>query len=208
MKKLLLLLSVFSVLTMNVNATKHTVSISELAYSPALLSVHIGDTVTIDGTISHPLLQVSKTTWTNNGTAALSGGFGPTTKSYTFTVTAADTIYYICTAHVQFGMKGRVIVAPLSGINEIPSENFAVALYPNPVTTKATVRLTSPGTGQVKIMLFSMNGQMEKDLTPGLSNQNGDYYCEFDASRMSSGNHFVMVTEGSNRVVKKFEVIK
>ncbi len=208
MKKLVILLAVFSAMTLNVHATKHTITFSGLAYSPVVLSAHIGDTVTINASVSHPLLQVSKATWTAGGTAALAGGFGPSTTNLTFTIGTADTIYYICTAHVQFGMKGKIAVSQFSGIHDTPSAEFSVSLFPNPVTTTGTIKMTAAGNNPVKIGMYSINGQLEKDLTPDLTLRNGDYYCQFDASRLASGYHFVMVTEGSNRLVKKFEIIK
>lgn len=208
MKKLVVLLSVLSVLTLNVSATKYTVTISGLAYSPVLLSAHIGDTVTINGSVSHPLLQVSKATWVANGTTALAGGFGPVTKNVTFTISSADTIYYICVDHVQYGMKGSIAVAKLSGIPETPVEAFSVSLFPNPVSSTATVKLTATGNNPVKISVYSINGQLEKDLTPELTILNGDYYCQFDATRLASGNHFIMATDGTKRTVKKFEIIR
>lgn len=51
MKKMVVLLAVFTALTLQVNATKHTVTISGFTYSPALLTAHIGDTITTADTV-------------------------------------------------------------------------------------------------------------------------------------------------------------
>ena len=208
MKKIVVLFAVFTALTLQVNATKHTVAISGFTYSPALLSAHIGDTITIDASTSHPLLQVSKATWTSAGTTALAGGFGPTTKNYTYTVTSADTVYYICTAHVQFGMKGRVVISPATGINEFPTDQLSVSVYPNPATTTATVKLSSFGNNPVSVFVFSINGQLEKDLSSTSTTLNSESYYQFDAGTMPSGSHLIMVSDGRNKIVKKFEVIR
>jgi plastocyanin len=208
MKKLFTLIAFFAALTIQVNATKHTISISGSTYSPALLTVHLGDTVTISGSIPHPLAQVSKATWNNNGATSLPGGFGPTTKSYTFTMSTSDTIYYVCTAHVDFGMKGRIVVGQFSGIDDLPSDRMTVSLYPNPVTATGTIKLGSIGTNPVSVRIFDITGQMEKDLSSSLINVDGDYYAQFDASRMTSGFHFALVSDGKSKVVKKFEVIR
>jgi plastocyanin len=208
MKKIFLLLAAFSVLTLQVNATKHTVLTSGTSYSPALLTVHIGDTVTISASASHPLLQVSKATWTANDDAALTGGFGPTSKSTTIIVSTRDTIYYICVAHISLGMKGRIIVGQFSGIDTPQPEPFSVTVFPNPVTSTGTVRLNSSGPNPVSVFVFSINGQLEKDLSSESSSLNGETYYLFDASTMSSGNHFIMVSDGRNKTVRKFEVIR
>jgi plastocyanin len=209
MKKIVLLLAVFATITIQVSATRHTITTTgSSTYSPALLTVHIGDTVTISASTFHPLVQVSKSTWNSNGTLALAGGWGPTTKNLTFTVVKADTIYYVCTAHAEFGMKGRLVVAQFTGINELPAENLSVSVYPNPVTSTATVRFTNSGKSAVTVNVFNITGQLEKDLTAALTQVNGDYYCEFDASRMTAGLHFVLVSDGLNKIVKRFEVIR
>ncbi len=208
MKKTIALFTFFAALTLNVNATKHTITTSGLVYSPASLTVRMGDTVTISANNAHPLLQVSKATFNSNGGAALAGGFGPTTKNYTFTVTAADTIYYICTAHIDYAMKGKIIVAPASGIDASVTPAMDIALYPNPVTTTGTVRLTSDGKNPLSVQIYSINGQLLKDLTPGLTQQNGEYYVQFDATSLASGNHFVLATDGRKKVVRRFEVVR
>jgi len=205
---MVVLLAVFAALTLQVNATKHTVTISGFIYSPALLSAHIGDTITINATSGHPLVQVSKATWNNDGAAALAGGWGTKTANYTFTITTADTVYFVCSAHVSFGMKGRVVIAPSAGINELPADQLSVSVYPNPVTSTGTVKLSSFGTNPVLVYVFSINGQLEKDLSSTPTNLNGEYYYQFDAGTMPSGNHFIMVSDGRNKIVRKFEVIR
>ncbi|TSA34264.1 MAG: T9SS C-terminal target domain-containing protein [Porphyromonadaceae bacterium] len=208
MKKMVILLAVFTALTLQVNATKHTVAISGFTYSPALLSAHIGDTITINATGSHPLVQVSKATWNSSEAIVLAGGWGTKTSNYTFTVSSADTIYYVCSAHVSFGMKGRVVIAPSAGINEFSADQLSVAVYPNPMTSTGTVKLSSSGTNPVSVYVFSINGQLEKDLSSTPTNLNGEYYYQFDAGTMPSGNHFIMVSDSRNKIVKKFEVIR
>jgi plastocyanin len=208
MKKLFTLLLVILTFTLQLSATKHTVTTSGSAYSPAILTVHVGDTVSISASVVHPLLQVSKTTWQSNGVTPLPNGFGLQTKVVTFKVTSTDTIYYICEAHVEFGMKGRVIVAPSSGINESPVDTESVTIYPNPVTSTGTVKISSFGTNPVSVYLYGINGQLEKDLSRDLTMVNGDLYVKFDIQNLASGNHFIMVADGKNRIAQKFAVIR
>lgn len=208
MKKLFTLFVVLSALTISVHATKYTINFSGLVYSPATLTVRIGDTVTINASNAHPLLQVSKTTFNSNGGAALAGGFGPTTKNYTFTVSTADTVYYICTAHIDFAMKGKIIVAPASGVDPLTTPAMDVALYPNPVSSTGTVRLTSDGKNPLSVQIYSITGQLVKDLTPELTQTNGEYYVRFDAAGIAPGNHFVVASDGRKKVVRRFQVVR
>ncbi|MFA6128529.1 MAG: T9SS type A sorting domain-containing protein [Bacteroidales bacterium] len=208
MKKALLLFAVFTALTLQVNATKHTINISGSSYTPALTSALLGDTVTINASTFHPLVQVSKSTWTSNGNNALSGGFGTKTSSYSFVLGTVDTVYFVCSAHVQFGMKGRIAVAQSSGINDFNKNPLTLSLYPNPVAAQGTIKITVPGNQPLSVQVFSITGQLEKDLSSGLTYFDGSYYGEFDSSALPGGNHFVLVNDGHQKVVSRFEVIR
>jgi plastocyanin len=208
MKKLILLLMAITSLTINVNATKHSILISGFTYSPALLTANVGDTITISASNNHPLLQVSKATWVAKGTDPLAGGIPLSTKNYTFTLNKADTIYYICVAHVEFGMQGKIVVAQTSGVVPVQTENLSVSVFPNPVSTTGKIKISAFGNNPPTVMIYNISGQLEKDLTKSIIDLNGDYYGEFDASAITNGNHFVLVSDGKKKVVKRFEVIR
>jgi plastocyanin len=208
MKKLVILFGVFAALTIPVNATKYTIVINGFSYSPALVTAHIGDTITIEASTFHPLVQVSEATWNSDGTTPLTGGWGIKTSSYTFTATKAETLYFVCEVHVTFGLKGRVTIVPSSGISEPSANQLVVLVYPNPMTSTGTIRLSSYGTNPVSVMVFGINGQLEKDLSSSPFNLNGESYYQFDASTLSGGNHFVLVSDGQKKVVRKIEVIR
>ncbi len=92
-------------------AATYTVNISGFTYSPATLTVNIGDVVTIQANSSHPLIEVDQTTWTAGGTSTLTTGFGVKNSNYTFTVSTTNTIYYACQFHAGMGMKGKIDVS-------------------------------------------------------------------------------------------------
>jgi len=208
MKKFTLILVILVAAILQLHATKRTVTISGFNYSPALLTVHTGDTVTINASASHPLLEVSKATWDNSGTTALSGGFGPTTKNFTFTAGAADTIYYICTEHVQFGMKGRVIIAPSSGIIDLPEKSLSLSLFPNPIANTGMLSIYSPASNNFSVQVFNITGQLAKDLTPADRIPDKQYSIPVDASNLSEGTYFIVAISGGQKIVRKFEVIR
>ena len=208
MKKLFIFLAVIAALTLEVNATKHTVTISGTSYSPAVLSANIGDTITINASTFHPLVQVSKAIWNIDEVAELAGGWGTTSKNHTFKVSTSDTLYYVCANHASLGMKGRVIVARPAGINDLTAEKASVSVYPNPMTSTGTVKLSSFGSNMLSVQVFNIAGQLEKDLTSALTNLNGEYLAQFDAGTLSSGLHFILVSEGKNKVVRRFEVVR
>lgn len=140
-------------------ATDHVISIVGLTYSPSILEVEIGDNVTIQTAPNHPTLQVSQETWEANGTTPLSGGFGPETSSFTFEITEPGDIYYVCTAHVQLGMKG-VIGVLTTGIDEL-SNSISVNLSRLPITDgRLDYTIEAPEGFVQTIELYSISGSM------------------------------------------------
>ena len=143
-------------------ATSYTVDISGISYTPSTLNVVVGDEITIQASGNHPLAEVSQSTWDANGATPMPGGFGVQTSSYTFTVSMAGTIYYVCQAHVSAGMKGLINVSVATGIIDATSD-ADLKVYPNIVMNG--VFNVSAKTDVLKgatLELFSTNGQLVK----------------------------------------------
>ena len=76
-----------------------------LAYSPAALTVKVGDTVTWEGDFStHPLVSGASC---GHPDGTFQAGSGTT---FSFTFTAAGTYPYYCNVHCSLGMTGVVMV--------------------------------------------------------------------------------------------------
>lgn len=191
----------------SLHATSYTVSISGFAYSPASLTVTVGDVVTISSTGNHPLAEVSQTTWAANGTATLSTGFGNKTSNYTFTVTTTNSIYYVCTNHVSSGMKGKIDVSSTVSINKTNSVFDLVSLFPNPTKNKFSIKLNSFENNDLTIKLFSICGQEIESFTSTKEVMLGVNSIAFDLQNsVSTGVYFIELTAGSKKVVKKLIV--
>lgn len=89
--------------TFPVRGGDHTIQIVDFAFSPATLTIQVGDTVT----------------WTNAdavvhtataGSGAFDSGDLAQGESYSVTFTAPGTYDYLCTPHPD--MTGRIVVAP------------------------------------------------------------------------------------------------
>lgn len=148
---------VLSFIAFCVKATSYTVSIVGTSYSPATLTATVGDIITIQASTAHPLVQVDQTTWNANGATPMGGGWGTQTSNYTFTVTTAGTIYYVCSAHVSLGMKGQITVSAATNVKEL-NNIFILSLYPNPVKEKLTIKFNAPNNGTLKGRLFNVCG--------------------------------------------------
>ncbi len=202
MKKIYSVL-LLSILTISMKATSYTVSISGFAYSPATLTVTVGDVVTISASGTHPLAEVSQTTWNANGTATLSTGFGTKTSNYTFTISSASDIYYVCTNHVSMGMKGMITVSSV-GVKEQTNQISGINIFPNPAKNQFSVKFNSSENGNVTAKLYSICGQeieslvVNKDFIVGTTTLNFDLQ-----NHIPAGVYFVQLNYNSKKITKK-----
>ncbi len=121
-------------------ATTHTITTPGLSFSPATLSVNLGDTIVFSIGGAHNAIQVDQTTWNNNGNTPLPGGFSVPFGGGTIIPQSAGTLYYVCSPHASSGMKGTLIVTSTTiSTNAIASSSFCKG-------SAITVPFTSSGT--------------------------------------------------------------
>lgn len=202
MKKIYYIL-LLTISTICLRATSYTVSIVGYSYSPATLTVSIGDIVTIAASSAHPLDEVSQATWNANGTATLSSGFGIKTSNYTFTVTSTNTIYYVCTANVSIGMKGQIIVST-SGINEQSTPLGNISIFPNPAKDKFYIKFNSTENTFVTVKIYSICGQEVQSFISNKEFNAGDnsFTVNFQ-NAIAPGLYFVDFKYNSKKIIKK-----
>ena len=78
-------------------------------FSPPDLTITLGDTIYFDNLTSHDAVEVSEETYINNGTES-NGGFELYSDNY-IVLEEVGTYYYVCTPHVEMGMKGNITVS-------------------------------------------------------------------------------------------------
>ncbi len=192
-----------SILAISMKATSYTITTVGTTYSPASLNALVGDVITISASGSHPLAEVSQTTWNANGTATLSTGFGNKTSNYTFTITAPTNIYYVCTNHVGMGMKGMITVGVV-GVKEETEAISNISLFPNPAKNQFSVKFNSADNGNVTAKIYSICGQeiesfvMNKEFNAGLTTLNFDLQ-----NLIPAGVYFVQLNYNSKKVTRK-----
>jgi plastocyanin len=211
MKKIYLILFI-CIAFLGTKATTFTVNISGFTYSPASLTVTIGDQVVIMASSFHPANQVSAATWTAGvSTATMAGGWGSQANTFTFTATTVGTIYYMCQNHGTGGMKGTITVTSTGiGINETAA-NFLnnYNLFPNPATSNVKVSFGLNETSTVNIKLFNVAGQEVKAFVSDLNLASGNYEYNFELPQsIASGNYFIEVSSGNRKSTKKLLVTK
>lgn len=144
-------------------SAQHTITNSGYTYNPDSLAANAGDQVTFNMDFStHPLHEVRDTTWAANGSAQLAGGFSATSGvTTTITLSQPGIRYYVCSNHVGQGMKGRIFVSAINGIQNIPY--VAATTFPNPASNQLHI-IVGP-VGEVHSMLIDILGNtvLQKD---------------------------------------------
>lgn len=183
-----------------------TVSISGMMYSPASLTVNVGDVVMIQASGTHPLVQVDQTVWNANGTTTLSGGWGVKTSDHTFTVSTQGMLYYVCQNHVGGGMKGSIQVNAAAGLSEFAQSDLSLELFPNPANGSITIKSKNSEFNPEMIWITNIQGSVIAEYK-AVENPSSEFEqrIEFPAS-ISSGIYFVNVRRGDRVSVKKISV--
>ena len=104
------ILPIFITFFYNVKAqTSYYIYASDyMIFSPSNLNINLGDTVYFENLNSHNVVEVSEESYYNNGTIS-NGGFELYTDDYVV-FDEIGTYYYVCTPHVEMGMKGIINV--------------------------------------------------------------------------------------------------
>jgi len=152
MKTQLFLLSLLSLLTFDLNAAKHTVSNSGTTFTPAEITINIGDTVVFSIGSMHNAIEVSQETYNSNGNTS-NGGFSVALGGGSVSFNSNGTFYYVCEPHASLGMKGIIHVVTPSDIGQTVFDN-SFTVFPNPATKdiSITYRLKQPSKVEVKII--------------------------------------------------------
>lgn len=100
----------FLSLTFSLQATTHTVTTPGLNFSPASLTISLGDTINFAIGTSHNVVEVDLTTWSSNGNTPLPGGFSLPFGGGLLILQSVGSYYYVCSPHASLGMKGMITV--------------------------------------------------------------------------------------------------
>jgi plastocyanin len=207
MKKSLILISALMI-SIGVFATNYTVSTSGNTYSPAELTVKVGDQITIKASSFHPLRQVEESTWTAGGSTEMSGGWGTTTSNYTFTASTVGVIYFICTAHVQLGMKGRIIVETATDVADVKAEGNRLNVFPDPAVSQTSFSFNPERNGMLTARIYNMTGQVDKEIYHENARSAEPVKVQFSVAELPSGIYFLVLSDEQQRYTRRFAVAK
>ena len=105
---------ILAVLGLSAAATNHQVQVGSNFFSPAVLSISVGDTVTWTQVSGTHNVNGSTTTFSSNPVSFGNGSPAGGTWTYSFVFATAGTYTYQCDPHASMGMVGSINVVTLS----------------------------------------------------------------------------------------------
>jgi plastocyanin len=92
------------------SSNSHLITASDyMIFTPSELTIIDGDTVYFENLTTHNAIQVSEETYNSNGTESIPNGFEVYSDSF-LVFNSPGIYYYVCTPHVEMGMKGKINV--------------------------------------------------------------------------------------------------
>ncbi|HET7732735.1 MAG TPA: T9SS type A sorting domain-containing protein [Paludibacter sp.] len=205
--KRFILAFVFAAIYFNGYSVTREIVNSGFSFSPATLTIQQGDNVNFVLASIHNAIEVSQSVW-NTG-----GNFPVTGFSVSFgggNVSAAEltvgTHYYVCEPHASSGMKGRIIVLPISSLTENKTISD-IQVYPNPVIDLLNVKFDLSTTTAFEIKLFDLQGKLVKVLL-SKTQVNGPFLRSFNLTgETAQGVYLVKITLGERSIFRKVIVL-
>lgn len=161
-------------------------------FSPATISMTLGDTVVFTLGSIHSALEVSQATWNANGNTS-DGGFNTPFGGGTVIPTHTGTYYYVCANHYAMGMKGTITVAVPTGVRyeyqTIPHEFLLIQNYPNPFNPSTSITYELPLESKVTVTVIDMQGKIVATLVDQVQAA-GYQSINWTAAGFASGIYF------------------
>ncbi|MEQ8625239.1 MAG: T9SS type A sorting domain-containing protein [Vicingaceae bacterium] len=197
MKKLILYLSIIT-FTSSGFAAIDTVTNFGNTFTPASITIAVGDTVFWDISLSHNVVEVDSATYASNGTTSNGGytlPFGGGSQEFN----TEGTYYYVCTPHASIGMKGIIRVVPNS--TSISEEKLAsqFSFYPNPAKEQLTIEIPL----NKDFELLEITNELGQVV---YSNQITSKKVTVDLSQFSQGIYLVNLRSGDAILTRKLIV--
>ena len=209
MKKIYLLLLAWLLLIFAgsaVSQTLYVVTLTNNVFTPANLTVTVGDTVRwINEQGFHNVVA--------DDNSFTSGALASAPWVYDFVFTTVSTNPYYCEAHGGpggSGMSGVITVENPTSVNndEITVKDFELKQnYPNPFNPSTKISFVLPVSSVVKLKVFNLLGN---EITTLLNEQlfAGEHTVPFNAAGLSSGIYFYALTVNGNTKTKEMVLLK
>ena len=184
----------------------HTVELSNFQFSPANLTIEVGDTVRWTNVSGTHNVVADDNSFTSGSAAP-----APWTFEHVFTATGNNPYY--CEPHGGpggSGMSGVITVEqPVSvSDNELFVNKFELNQnYPNPFNPTTTIKYSIPANGIITLLVFNAIGE-EVSMLANEFKEAGTYDVSFNSGELSSGIYFYRLQAGSFVETKKMILLK
>lgn len=207
--KTTILLFAFALYAGLVSGATVTITNSGNTFSPDEVTINYGDVVDFQIGGSHNVVEVSESTWLANGNTALPGFQLPFGGGDLMELTPGIH-YYVCQPHAEFGMKGKIIVNPVSAIDEVLVDNI-FSLYPNPTSGQFIFQFKDNDSGKLPVALDDIPLSLEIINLAGvrilkIEGIESRESIQFDLASLSDGIYFVRIADSRRSYSKKLVI--
>ena len=169
---------------------------SGFSFSPATVTIHLGDNVNFALDASHNAVEVSSATWNANG-ATTNGGFNVAFGGglVSASLLTLGTHYYVCQPHASLGMKGKIVVLATTDVAETQMP-LNITLAPNPASS--FIRITANENNLIgsDYVLFDRLGRQM------LKGKLTDKVTSVAVAQLNSGMYFLRIVARSTETYK------
>jgi plastocyanin len=189
-----------------ISQTLHVVVSSGFTFTPADLTIDVGDTVRWQNQSGFHNVVSDDGSFTN-GSASSSAW------TYTRVFTSVGDFRYYCDVHGSpggVGMSGIIRVNSTTGIKENvdqPGRFIVEQNYPNPFNPTTTIRYALPQNGFVTVKVFNILGAELLTMVNGEKSA-GTHEIQFDAANLPSGIYFYRVQDKHFTQTKRMLLLK
>ena len=195
MKKLLLFLSMACSMATVANATRHTVLVSDFAFTSATVTARVGDTVMWVWTNGD---HTTTSTSIPAGAASWDAPITSTATTFSYKLTHTGTYSYVCTPHAP-GMGGTINVQSAASVPAAaPVALFRIA--PNPAAGSLHIEL-SAAQGQTNISIIDALGRVI-----GSGNYSNGKAIDISTADLADGIYIIRATAAGQSYMQTVEI--
>jgi plastocyanin len=186
--------------------TTHDVTVANFSFTPAALTITIGDTVRWTNVLGTHNVVADDNSFT-------SGPVAPAPWEYIHVFTTAGSNPYYCSLHGGpggVGMSGVITVQTATDVQDKGISIYKFDLkqnYPNPFNPTTTIHYIIPERSFVELRVYDVIGNEVKTLV-NEEKPAGSYEVKFSASQLSSGIYFYKLITGAFVETKKMILLR
>jgi plastocyanin len=206
--KILFTITVWVIIVIPAFSVTHKITNSGNSFSPANISINVGDTVSFEISYYHNTVEVSKSTYDAND-SVWNKGFALPSGGGKHVFNTAGTYYYVCQPHASLGMKGIITVGVTSKITteSILSKNEMI-VYPNPAKDFVNIKFNLLNNDNISVSLFDVTGrQIQKLISAQYLMGESDQTYSLNENIMP-GRYFIRMSTSNGSVTKPLIIIK